>query len=323
MLKRIVTIAFCLFVLVSFSERGLASSSRQNRTREKKETKAPSVAKCKLCQKNKPVATCFPDSKGNRCYFCKDCEPYAACEFCGGIAEWHPGGPDEHIYICVAHDPTAITTKAEADKNLNEVREVLSTMFGLKINGKRECILVAPKELKNVKNKPYECGYGNYGFGAGQKYQLAKGLPYDFFRYFVAHLILHDWVEENFPHLKGQHDTCEGIAFYLSGQFEVYEKQRLYDIQYEKIYANGPRQLTEAEESELIRRPHDFCVFPRDNKKVRPVMDPRIYESLLERNKADAWKEILLKEYPVPDVKSSGKAPANSKQTKQNKKSGK
>lgn len=319
MLKRIVTIVFSLFLLMSFSGQLRASSGRKNKqASESQSLQHPLTAQCRLCQKNKPAENAFRDKQGKLCYFCADCQDYAKCEFCGYPSEWITGGPDEHIYVCIAHAPTVIKTKAEADKNLNEVRQVLSTRFKLKTNGPRECVLVAPKELKDA-SLSYECCYSNYGIRRGKNFLIAKGMPYDIFRYLVAHLFAHDWVDENLPHLKEEHDLCEWIASFIANEYYYeYDYKRLREIQIDKAYGSGVAQLTMEEEEKFNRNlPHNLREFYRKGRMTPVTVEPGVYSSMRERN-ADVWKDVLLKAYPASTLKSD-MTQADSKQADQEK----
>lgn len=263
----------------------------------------PNEAICELCQKKKPVATACKDPKGRICLFCSDCVNFILCEFCTDFSEWVHGGPDKHVYLCPCCSKDAVNRKDEATKIIKDVRQVLSAKFNMKTNSKIDYLLKEPGEMiEDSLRMPCDgtrgllvynniMPIGSYSEGKSKQICIMKGIPLDFFRYIAAHELAHEWMHENLPHLMDKPEIKEGFSEYVGWSLS---------------------------KAENLKRPIKFIekrdddVYGAGFKKVREMMG--------DAKKANEWKNILLKEYPVGKSQKAGKESDKNQRTKQTKK---
>ena len=207
---------------------------------------------------------------------CYECAQLPRCAYCQMPSEVESGGGDRLCRDC-ARD--CIKEKAEAEKVMKDVRQVLSAKFKMiskhkiiyELGTRKELNLEADGEHnelgwfdpKTVRNKPQ------------YTIRILTGLPRDVFRAVGAHELAHDWMDETLPHLMDKPEIREGFAEFVAWSFSKAEEN------------NRMMEYTENRTDE---------VYGDGFRKVRAMMG--------DAKTAAEWKSILLKEYPLKGRKS-------------------
>ena len=237
---------------------------------------AAASAKCAYCGKEKFVSVQAKNGAGKLMPLCYECAMLPRCAYCQMPSEAESGGGDRLCREC-ARD--CIKEKAEAEKVMKDVRQVLSAKF--KMTSKHKIIyeLGTRKELnleadgehnelgwfdpKTVRNKPQ------------YTIRILTGLPRDVFRSVGAHELAHDWMDETLPHLMDKPEIREGFAEFVAWSFSK---------------AEGNTRMMEYTENRTDE------VYGGGFRKVRAMMG--------DAKTASEWKSILLKEFPLKKTKS-------------------
>ena len=238
--------------------------------------KAPSVAKCAHCGKEKPVSVQAKNGAGKQVPLCYECSLFPRCEYCQLPSEVETDGGDRLCRDC-AKD--CIKVKSEAEKVMQDVRQVLNAKFKMttkhkiiyEIGNRKDLNLEADGEHnelgwftpKTIRNKPQ------------YTIRILTGLPRDVFRPVGAHELAHDWMSEELPHLMDKPEIREGFAEFVAWSFSK---------------AEGNKRMMEYTE----RRTDD--VYGGGFRKVRAMMG--------DAKTASEWKAVLLKEFPLKGKKS-------------------
>jgi len=238
--------------------------------------KAPSVAKCAHCGKEKPVSVQAKNGAGKQVPLCYECSLLPRCEYCQLPSEVETDGGDRLCRDC-AKD--CIKVKSEAEKVMQDVRQVLNAKFKMttkhkiiyEIGNRKDLNLEADGEHnelgwftpKTIRNKPQ------------YTIRILTGLPRDVFRPVGAHELAHDWMSEELPHLMDKPEIREGFAEFVAWSFSK---------------AEGNKRMMEYTE----RRTDD--VYGGGFRKVRAMMG--------DAKTASEWKAVLLKEFPLKGKKS-------------------
>ena len=267
MLKRVPVFSFVLAVAFVFSSVLSAQS---------KAAIDSSRAKCAHCQKERAVSVQAKNWKGDKVPLCYECALLPRCSYCQMPSEVETGGGDRLCRDC-ARD--TVKDKADAEKVMKDVRQVLSTKF--KMTSKHKIIyeLGTRKDLnleadgkhnelgwfdpKTIRNKPQ------------YTIRILTGLPRDVFRSVGAHELAHDWMNESIPHLSDKPEIREGFAEFVAWSFSK---------------AEGNKRMMEYTEGRTDE------VYGGGFRKVRAMMG--------DAKTAEEWKAILLKEFPLKGKKS-------------------
>ena len=237
------------------------------------------VVKCAHCGKEKPSAGKAENGSGELADLCFECWQLPRCNYCQMPSEAETAGGD---HLCRECAKDTITDKAEAEKVMKDVRQVLATKFKMtskhkityEIGTRKEINLEADgshNELgwfdpKTVRNKPL------------YTIRILTGLPRDVFRAVAAHELAHDWMDENLPHLSDKPEIREGFAEFVAWSFSREEgnsrMMKYTENRTDEVYGGGFR-------------------------KVRKMMG--------DAKTAPEWKAALLKEFPLKQTKKSGK----------------
>jgi len=189
-----------------------------------------------------------------------------------------PGGDR----LCRECAKDTITDKAEAEKVMKDVRQVLTARFKMtskhkityEIGSRKDLNLEADGEHlelgwfdpKTIRDKPH------------YTIRILTGLPRGVFRAVAAHELAHDWMDENIPHLMDKPEIREGFAEFVAWSFSK---------------AEGNTRMMKYTEG----RTDD--VYGGGFRKVRDMMG--------DAKTAADWKKVLLKEFPLKARKKGDK----------------
>jgi len=207
------------------------------------------------------------------------------CIYCRKEATLQIAGGD---FLCNDCFKNSIKNDSEAEKAMKDIRRVLDTKFKMtatrhvisyKIGSSKELDLETGREniepgrfeVKTVRNKNPQ-----------YTIRILVGLPREEFRATGAHELAHDWMNEKLPHLVNIPEIYEGFAEYVAWSLAK---------------AEGSKHMVETIENRTDK------VYGAGFRKVREMMG--------DAKTADKWEKILLKEYPAPNTKDSGKASSN------------
>ena len=242
----------------------------------KEEEEAPAYAKCAHCRKEKFVSVRAKDKTGKSVPLCYECAMLPRCEYCQMPSEVKTDGGDNLCRDC-AKD--CVKDKAEAEKVMKDVRQVLTTKFKMttkhkiiyEVGTRKDLNLEADGEHnelgwfdpKTIRNKPQ------------YTIRILTGLPRDVFRSVGAHELAHDWMNEELPHLSDKPEIREGFAEFVAWSFSKAEgNKRMMDYtegRTDEVYGGGFR-------------------------KVKAMMG--------DAKTASEWKNVLLKEFPLKGKKN-------------------
>jgi len=239
---------------------------------------APAV-KCAHCGKMKPSAARAENAAGQSVDLCFDCCKLPRCEYCQMPSDVESPGGDR---LCRECAKDMVKDKAEAEKVMKDVRQVLSSKFKMtskhkityEIGTRKDLNLEADgdhKELgwfdpKTIRDKPH------------YTVRILTGLPRDVFRCVGAHELAHDWMDETLPHLMDKPEIREGFAEFVAWSFAGVE---------------GSKRMMKYTENRTDE------VYGGGFRKVRKMMG--------NAKTAPEWKAILLKEFPLKQTKKGGK----------------
>ena len=273
MLKSPVFLLFAMAVLCAFHAE--LSAQGKNDAPAKNDARA-SYAKCAHCGEKKFVSVQVKNGKGNPVPLCYECAILPRCEYCGLPSETVSGGGD---HLCRDCAKDCIKEKAEAEKVMKDVRQVLTAKFKMtskhkiiyELGTRRELNLEADGEHnelgwfdpKTIRNKPQ------------YTIRILTGLPRDVFRSVGAHELAHDWMDETLPHLMDKPEIREGFAEFVAWSFSK---------------AEGNKRMMEYTEGRTDE------VYGGGFRKVRAMMG--------DAKTAPEWKSILLKEFPLKGKKN-------------------
>ena len=239
---------------------------------------APAV-KCANCGKEKPSAGKAETGAGKTVDLCFDCWQLPRCAYCQMPSSVETEGGDKLCRDC-AKD--TIRTKAEAEKVMKDVRQVLSTKFKMTSKHKIDYELGTRKDLNlEADGNHLELGWFDPKTVKGKQHytiRILTGLPRGVFRPVVAHELAHDWMDENLPHLSDKDEIREGFAEFVAWSFSREE---------------GNKRMMKYTEN----RTDD--VYGGGFRKVREMMG--------SAKTASEWKTVLLKEFPLKQTKKNGK----------------
>jgi hypothetical protein len=240
---------------------------------------APASAKCAHCGKTTFVAAMAQNKSGKEVPLCFECANLPSCAYCRMPADRTSPGGDRLCRECAAD---TIKDKAEAEKVMKDVRQVLTAKFKMtskhkityEIGSRKDLNLEADGEHlelgwfdpKTIRDKPH------------YTIRILTGLPRDVFRSVAAHELAHDWMNETLPHLMDKPEIREGFAEFVAWSFSREE---------------GSKRMMEYTE----RRTDD--VYGGGFRKVRAMMG--------DAKTAAEWKSILLKEFPLKSAKKKDK----------------
>ena len=240
---------------------------------------ASSSAKCAHCRKTVTAAAKVENKEGKEVFLCPDCAVLPRCAYCGMPSVVTSPGGDRLCRECSAD---TITDKAEAEKVMKDVRQVLTAKFKMTSKHKISFEIGSRKDLdmeadgehlelgwfdpKTIRDKPH------------YTIRILTGLPRDVFRSVGAHELAHDWMDETLPHLSDKPEIREGFAEFVAWSFSK---------------AEGNKRMMEYTE----RRTDD--VYGEGFRKVRAMMG--------DAKTAAEWKTILLKEFPLKGAKKKDK----------------
>ena len=237
------------------------------------------VAKCAHCGREKPSAGKAENGAGQSVDLCFECWQLPRCEYCQMPSETETAGGDRLCREC-AED--TIGDKAEAEKVMKDVRQVLSTKFKMTSKHKIAYELGTRKELDlEADGKHNELGWFDPKTIRDKPHytiRILTGLPRDVFRAVAAHELAHDWMNETLPHLSDKPEIREGFAEFVAWSFSK---------------AEGNARMMKYTE----RRTDD--VYGGGFRKVREMMG--------DAKTAAEWKAVLLKAFPLKQTKKSGK----------------
>ena len=232
--------------------------------------------KCAHCGELKPSAAKAENGAGQTVDLCYDCARLPRCAYCQLPFEVVSPGEDR---LCRECAKDTIKDKAEAEKVMKDVRQVLTAKFKMttkhkiiyEIGNRKDLNLVADGEHnelgwfdpKTIRNKPQ------------YTVRILTGLPRDVFRSVGAHELAHDWMSEELPHLMDKPEIREGFAEFVAWSFSKSE---------------GNKRMMEYTE----RRTDD--VYGGGFRKVSAMMG--------DAKTASEWKTVLLKEFPLKGTKS-------------------
>ena len=201
------------------------------------------------------------------------------CAYCSKRAEVESAGGD---LLCRDCAKTSVKDKAEAERMMKDVRRILSTKFKMSSRHVLTYEIGTRKDLGlDSDGSPMKLGvFVSEVTRKKPEYtiRILAGLPRDVFRSIGAHELACAWMDEALPHLSDNPEVREGFAEYVAWSFSKAEgSQRMVDYiekQTNDRYAGGFRKI----------------------------------KKLLNNTKtATEWKTILLREYPSPQTKKSGK----------------
>jgi len=235
--------------------------------------------KCAHCGAVKPSAAKAENGAGKLLDLCFECTKLPRCEYCQMPSDVKSPGGDR---LCRECAKDTITDKAEAEKVMKDVRQVLTARFKMtskhkityEIGSRKDLNLEADGEHlelgwfdpKTIRDKPH------------YTIRILTGLPRGVFRAVAAHELAHDWMDENIPHLMDKPEIREGFAEFVAWSFSK---------------AEGNTRMMKYTEG----RTDD--VYGGGFRKVRDMMG--------DAKTAADWKKVLLKEFPLKARKKGDK----------------
>ena len=268
MLKSLMFLFFAATVMCVFPAQLSAQAKKEA---------APAKTKCAHCQK---ALTEYYVPARNAVWkevpLCTECATLPRCDYCQMPSSVKTAGGDRLCRDCAK---LCIKNKADAEKVMKDVRQVLNTKFKMttkhkiiyEIGNRNDLNVEADGEhdelgwfdSKMIRDKPQ------------YTIRILTGLPLDVFRSVGAHELAHDWMSEELPHLTDKPEICEGFAEFVAWSFSK---------------AEGNKRMMEYTE----RRTDD--VYGGGFRKVRTMMG--------KAKTAAEWKTVLLKEFPLKGKKS-------------------
>lgn len=240
---------------------------------------APATVKCAHCGAMKPSAAKAENGAGKQVDLCFECASLPSCEYCRMPADTTSAGGDR---LCRECAKDTITDKAEAEKVMKDVRQVLSTKFKMTSRHKIAYEIGSRKDLNlEADGEHLELGWFDPKVIRDKpRYtiRILTGLPRDVFRSVAAHELAHDWMDENLPHLMDKPEIREGFAEFVAWSFSKAE--------------GGSRMMKYTE-----GRTDD--VYGGGFRKVRTMMG--------DAKTAADWKKVLLKEFPLKPKRKDGR----------------
>ncbi len=235
--------------------------------------------KCAHCGETKPSAAKAVNGAGQTVDLCYDCARLPRCAYCQLPFEVMSPGEDR---LCRECAKDTIKDKAEAEKVMKDVRQVLNTKFKLTTKHKISYELGTRKDLNiEADGEHLELGWFDANPINGKPFyriRILTGLPRDVFRAVAAHELAHDWMQENLPHITDKDEISEGFAEFVAWSFSQ---------------AEGNKRMMKYTEN----RTDD--VYGGGFRKVRKMMD--------NAKSAPDWKKVLEKEFPLKQKKKGGK----------------
>ena len=240
---------------------------------------ASASVKCAHCGAVKPAAAKAENGAGKPLNLCFECAMLPRCGYCQMPSDTVSPGGDR---LCRECAKDTIADKAEAEKVMKDVRQVLSSKFKMttrhkivyEIGSRKDLNLEADGEHlelgwfdpKTIRDKPQ------------YTIRILTGLPRDVFRAVAAHELAHDWMDENLPHLMDKPEIREGFAEFVAWSFSK---------------AEGSVRMMKYTEN----RTDD--VYGGGFRKMREMMG--------DAKTAADWKNVLQKEFPLKGGKKGGR----------------
>ncbi len=235
--------------------------------------------KCAHCGETKPSAAKAMNGAGQTVDLCYDCARLPRCAYCQLPFEVVSPGEDR---LCRECAKDTITDKAEAEKVMKDVRQVLNTKFKLTTKHKISYELGTRKDLNiEADGEHLELGWFDANPINGKPFyriRILTGLPRDVFRAVAAHELAHDWMQENLSHITDKDVIREGFAEFVAWSFSQ---------------AEGNKRMMKYTEN----RTDD--VYGGGFRKVQKMMGTA--------KSAPEWKKVLEKEFPLKQKKKGGK----------------
>jgi len=235
--------------------------------------------KCANCGEMKPSAVKAENGAGQKVDLCFDCSMLPRCAYCQmPSVEESPGGDR----LCRECAKDTIKDKAEAEKVMKDVRQVLSVKFRMTTKHKISYEIGTRKEINlEADGEHLELGWFDSNPINGKPFyriRILTGLPRDVFRAVAAHELAHDWMSENLPHLMDKDEIREGFAEFVAWSFSQ---------------AEGLKRMMKYTEN----RTDD--VYGGGFRKVRDMMG--------KAKTTPEWKAVLDKEYSLKPKKKGGR----------------
>ena len=235
----------------------------------------PTPVKCAHCGEMKIPAAKAENGAGQTVDLCYECAMLPRCAYCQMPFEVVSPGEDR---LCRECAKDTIKDKAEAEKVMKDVRQVLNMKFKLTTKHKISYELGTRKDLNiEADGEHLELGWFDANPINGKPFyriRILTGLPRDVFRAVAAHELAHDWMEENLPNLMDKDEIREGFAEFVAWSFSQGE---------------GLKRMMKYTEN----RTDD--VYGGGFRKVRDMMG--------KAKTASEWKSVLDKEYPQKQKK--------------------
>ena len=239
----------------------------------------PTPVKCAHCGEMKIPAAKAENGAGQTVDLCYECAMLPRCAYCQMPFEVVSPGEDR---LCRECAKDTIKDKAEAEKVIKDVRQVLSTKFKLTTKHKISCEIGTRREInQEADGEHLELGWFDSNPINGKPFyriRILTGLPRDVFRAVAAHELAHDWMTEYLPHLMDKDIISEGFAEFVAWSFSQ---------------AEGLKRMTKYTEN----RTDD--VYGGGFRKVREMMG--------KAKTASEWKTVLEKEFPLKQKKKGGR----------------
>ena len=239
----------------------------------------PTPVKCAHCGEMKIPAAKAENGAGQTVDLCYECAMLPRCAYCQMPFEVVSPGEDR---LCRECAKDTIKDKAEAEKVIKDVRQVLSTKFKLTTKHKISCEIGTRREINlEADGEHLELGWFDSNPIKGKPFyriRILTGLPRDVFRAVAAHELAHDWMTEYLPHLMDKDIISEGFAEFVAWSFSQ---------------AEGLKRMTKYTEN----RTDD--VYGGGFRKVRDMMG--------KAKTASEWKTVLEKEFPLKQKKKGGR----------------
>ena len=239
----------------------------------------PASVKCAHCGEMKIPAVKVENGAGQKVDLCKDCADLPRCAYCQMPSAVESPGGDR---LCRECAKDTIKDKAEVEKVMKDVRQVLATKFKMTTKHKILYEIGTRKEINlEADGEHLELGWFDANEINGKpryRIRILTGLPRDVFRAVAAHELAHDWMEENLPNLMDKAEIREGFAEFVAWSFSQ---------------AEGLKRMMKYTE----KRTDD--VYGGGFRKVREMMG--------KAKTASEWKAVLDKEFPQKQKKKGGR----------------
>ena len=235
--------------------------------------------KCARCGEMKYSAAKAENGAGQTVDLCYECAILPRCAYCQMPSDVESPGGDR---LCRACARDTIKDKAEAEKVMKDVRQVLTTKFKMTTKHKISYEIGTRKDLNlEADGEHLELGWFDSNPINGKPFyrvRILTGLPRDVFRAVAAHELAHDWMEENLPHLMDKDEIREGFAEFVAWSFSE---------------AEGLKRMMKYTEN----RTDD--VYGGGFRKVQKMMG--------KAKTCPDWKKVLEKEFPMKQRKKGGR----------------